>query len=39
LGGGLGVVAGTAGRLGLMGHGAAASQVDLILAALKEILK
>jgi alanine-glyoxylate transaminase/serine-glyoxylate transaminase/serine-pyruvate transaminase len=39
IGSGLGVMAGKAWRIGLMGHGATTSNVDLILAALKEILR
>jgi len=39
IGAGLGVMAGKAWRIGLMGHGASVRNVDLILAALKEILK
>jgi alanine-glyoxylate transaminase/serine-glyoxylate transaminase/serine-pyruvate transaminase len=39
IGAGLGVMAGKAWRIGLMGHGATVRNVDLILAALKEILK
>jgi alanine-glyoxylate transaminase/serine-glyoxylate transaminase/serine-pyruvate transaminase len=38
IGAGLGVMAGKAWRIGLMGHGASVRNVDLILAALKEIL-
>ena len=39
IGGGLGVMAGKAWRIGLMGFGASVRNVDLLLAALKEILK
>lgn len=39
IGVGLGVMAGKAWRIGLMGHGASVRNVDLILAALKEILR
>jgi alanine-glyoxylate transaminase/serine-glyoxylate transaminase/serine-pyruvate transaminase len=39
IGAGLGVMAGKAWRIGLMGHGAIVRNVDLILAALKEILR
>jgi alanine-glyoxylate transaminase/serine-glyoxylate transaminase/serine-pyruvate transaminase len=39
IGAGLGVMAGKAWRIGLMGHGATIRNVDLILAALKEILR
>lgn len=39
IGSGLGVMAGKAWRIGLMGHGATIRNVDLVLAALKEILK
>jgi alanine-glyoxylate transaminase/serine-glyoxylate transaminase/serine-pyruvate transaminase len=39
IGAGLGVMAGKAWRIGLMGHGATVSNVDLILAALKQILR
>lgn len=38
IGGGLGVMAGKAWRIGLMGHGATVRNVDLMLAALREIL-
>ena len=38
IGAGLGVMAGKAWRIGLMGHGATVRHVDLVLAALKEIL-
>ena len=38
IGGGLGVMAGKAWRIGLMGHGATQRNVDLVLAALREIL-
>ncbi|MBN8247491.1 MAG: alanine--glyoxylate aminotransferase family protein [Verrucomicrobia bacterium] len=39
IGAGLGVMAGKAWRIGLMGHGATTRNVDLILAALREILR
>jgi alanine-glyoxylate transaminase/serine-glyoxylate transaminase/serine-pyruvate transaminase len=39
IGAGLGVMAGKAWRVGLMGHGATVRNVDLFLAALKEILR
>lgn len=39
IGAGLGVMAGKAWRIGLMGHGATQRNVDLVLAALKEILR
>jgi alanine-glyoxylate transaminase/serine-glyoxylate transaminase/serine-pyruvate transaminase len=39
IGAGLGVMAGKAWRIGLMGHGSTARNVDLVLAALKEILR
>ncbi len=39
IGAGLGAMAGKAWRIGLMGHGATIRNVDLILAALKEILR
>jgi alanine-glyoxylate transaminase/serine-glyoxylate transaminase/serine-pyruvate transaminase len=39
IGAGLGVMAGKAWRIGLMGHGSTVRNVDLILAALKEILR
>jgi alanine-glyoxylate transaminase/serine-glyoxylate transaminase/serine-pyruvate transaminase len=39
IGGGLGEMAGKAWRIGLMGHGATARNVDLVLTALKQILK
>ena len=39
IGGGLGVMAGKAWRIGLMGHGATIRNVDLLLAALREILR
>ena len=39
IGGGLGVMAGKAWRIGLMGHGATIRNVDLVLAALRAILK
>ena len=38
IGGGLGVMAGKAWRIGLMGHGATIRNVDLVLAALRTIL-
>jgi alanine-glyoxylate transaminase/serine-glyoxylate transaminase/serine-pyruvate transaminase len=38
IGGGLGVMAGKAWRIGLMGHGASIRNVDLVLAALGKIL-
>jgi alanine-glyoxylate transaminase/serine-glyoxylate transaminase/serine-pyruvate transaminase len=38
IGGGLGPMAGKAWRIGLMGHGATLRNVDLVLAALREIL-
>ncbi len=38
IGAGLGVMAGKAWRIGLMGHGACIRNVDLVLAALKNIL-
>jgi alanine-glyoxylate transaminase/serine-glyoxylate transaminase/serine-pyruvate transaminase len=38
IGAGLGVMAGKAWRIGLMGHGATVRNVDLVLAALKEVL-
>jgi alanine-glyoxylate transaminase/serine-glyoxylate transaminase/serine-pyruvate transaminase len=38
IGGGLGVMAGKAWRIGLMGHGATVRNVDLVLAALRTIL-
>jgi alanine-glyoxylate transaminase / serine-glyoxylate transaminase / serine-pyruvate transaminase len=38
IGAGLGVMAGKAWRIGLMGHGSTVRNVDLVLAALKEIL-
>jgi alanine-glyoxylate transaminase/serine-glyoxylate transaminase/serine-pyruvate transaminase len=38
IGGGLGVMAGKAWRIGLMGHGSTVRNVDLVLAALKQIL-
>ena len=38
IGAGLGVMAGKAWRIGLMGHGSTIRNVDLILAALREIL-
>ena len=38
IGAGLGVMAGKAWRIGLMGHGATRRNVDLVLTALKEIL-
>ena len=39
IGAGLGVMAGKAWRIGLMGHGSTVRNVDLVLAALREILK
>jgi alanine-glyoxylate transaminase/serine-glyoxylate transaminase/serine-pyruvate transaminase len=39
IGGGLGVMAGKAWRIGLMGHGSTVRNVDLFLAALREILR
>jgi len=39
IGGGLGAMAGKAWRIGLMGHGATIRNVDLVLAALAEILR
>lgn len=39
IGGGLGVMAGKAWRIGLMGHGASIRNVDLVLAALRLILR
>jgi alanine-glyoxylate transaminase / serine-glyoxylate transaminase / serine-pyruvate transaminase len=39
IGGGLGVMAGKAWRIGLMGHGATVRNVDLVLTALRECLK
>ena len=39
IGGGLGAMAGKAWRIGLMGHGATVRNVDLVLAALREILR
>jgi alanine-glyoxylate transaminase/serine-glyoxylate transaminase/serine-pyruvate transaminase len=39
IGSGLGVMAGKAWRIGLMGHGATVRNVDLVLAALKQILR
>jgi alanine-glyoxylate transaminase/serine-glyoxylate transaminase/serine-pyruvate transaminase len=39
IGAGLGVMAGKAWRIGLMGHGATVRNVDLVLAALREVLK
>jgi alanine-glyoxylate transaminase/serine-glyoxylate transaminase/serine-pyruvate transaminase len=39
IGAGLGVMAGKAWRIGLMGHGATIRNVDLVLAALREVLK
>ena len=38
IGGGLGAMAGKAWRIGLMGHGATQRNVDLVLAALREVL-
>jgi alanine-glyoxylate transaminase / serine-glyoxylate transaminase / serine-pyruvate transaminase len=39
IGGGLGPMAGKAWRIGLMGHGATVRNVDLVLAALQEVLR
>ena len=39
IGSGLGPMAGKAWRIGLMGHGATIRNVDLVLTALKEILR
>lgn len=39
IGGGLGAMAGKAWRIGLMGHGATTRNVDLLLTALREILR
>ncbi len=39
IGGGLGVMAGKAWRIGLMGHGATVRNVDLVLAALQQVLR
>jgi len=39
IGAGLGVMAGKAWRIGLMGHGATVRNVDLVLTALKEMLR
>jgi alanine-glyoxylate transaminase / serine-glyoxylate transaminase / serine-pyruvate transaminase len=39
IGGGLGPMAGKAWRIGLMGHGATVRNVDLVLAALREVLR
>ncbi|MCF7787900.1 MAG: alanine--glyoxylate aminotransferase family protein [Prosthecobacter sp.] len=39
IGSGLGVMAGKAWRIGLMGHGSTARNVDLVLTALREVLK
>jgi len=39
IGAGLGVMAGKAWRIGLMGHGSNVRNVDLVLAALRTILK
>ena len=39
IGAGLGAMAGKAWRIGLMGHGASVRNVDLVLAALREILR
>jgi len=39
IGAGLGPMAGKAWRIGLMGHGATQRNVDLVLAALREVLK
>jgi len=39
IGGGLGAMAGKAWRIGLMGHGATVRNVDLLLAALRAVMK
>ena len=39
IGGGLGPMAGKAWRIGLMGHGSSVRNVDLVLAALREVLR
>ena len=39
IGAGLGAMAGKAWRIGLMGHGATVRNVDLVLAALREVLR
>jgi alanine-glyoxylate transaminase/serine-glyoxylate transaminase/serine-pyruvate transaminase len=39
IGAGLGVMAGKAWRIGLMGHGSTVRNVDLVLAALREVLR
>ncbi len=39
IGSGLGVMVGKAWRIGLMGHGSSARNVDLVLTALREVLK
>jgi alanine-glyoxylate transaminase/serine-glyoxylate transaminase/serine-pyruvate transaminase len=39
IGAGLGVMAGKAWRIGLMGHGSTVRNVALVLAALREILR
>ena len=39
IGAGLGVMAGKAWRIGLMGHGATTRNVDLVLTALREVLR
>jgi alanine-glyoxylate transaminase/serine-glyoxylate transaminase/serine-pyruvate transaminase len=39
IGAGLGVMAGRAWRIGLMGHGATVRNVDLVLSALREVLQ
>jgi alanine-glyoxylate transaminase/serine-glyoxylate transaminase/serine-pyruvate transaminase len=39
IGGGLGPMAGKAWRIGLMGHGATIRNVDLVVAALREVLR
>ena len=39
IGAGLGVMAGKAWRIGLMGHGSTVRNVDLVLTALKEVLR
>jgi alanine-glyoxylate transaminase / serine-glyoxylate transaminase / serine-pyruvate transaminase len=39
IGSGLGPMAGKAWRIGLMGHGATVRNVDLVLTALREVLR
>jgi alanine-glyoxylate transaminase/serine-glyoxylate transaminase/serine-pyruvate transaminase len=39
IGAGLGPMAGKAWRIGLMGHGATLRNVDLVLTALREVLR